>query len=68
MLSDKKKAKIVEMWEEGLTSYLISEKLSITRNAVMGVVTRLRKKGFVFKRDEQDEHKKRVKAVRTIKS
>ena len=64
MISEDQKTKIVELWEEGLSGTQIGELLSLTRNAVIGVVNRLRKKGFKFKRNEKVEHKKRVSLAR----
>lgn len=45
---------IAELWEKGMTSGQIAEHFKISRNAVMGVVHRLRNQGKIKKR-EQDK-------------
>jgi len=60
MISSKNKDKIIKMWEEGLSGTQIGEKLGLTRNAVIGMITRLRHKGHVFERDEKQIREKRL--------
>ena len=67
MIGSKLKDQIVKMWEEGLSGSQIGEKLNLTRNAVIGMISRLKRKGHVFARDEKDQHRKRVAEERRVK-
>jgi len=60
MISSKQKDQIVKMCEEGLSGTQIGEKLGLTRSAVIGMVSRLRRKGHVFARDEKQIREKRI--------
>lgn len=51
--------RVITMWNKGLTSGQISKHLDITRNVVIGVVQRMRAKGFEVRsktREEIDWH------------
>jgi len=67
MISSKQRDQLIKYWEEGLSGSQIGEKLNMTRNAVIGMVNRLRRKGHVFARDEKEQHKKRVVEARKVR-
>jgi hypothetical protein len=67
MIDSKQKDEIIKMWEQGLSGTQIGEKLNMTRNTVIGIVSRLRRKGHVFARDEKEQHKKRVIEARKVR-
>ena len=66
MITADQKDKIIEMWEQGMSGSKIGDNLNLTRNSVIGFVNRLKRSGHVFKRDEKDQHKKRVIEERKI--
>jgi hypothetical protein len=55
-LTEKQKS-IVEMWEKGRPSTEIADLLGITRNSVMGIVFRLRKRGLIMRVDNLAKQK-----------
>lgn len=61
MLTEKKKVKITALWEQGLTGGQIAEELNITRCSVLGFISRLRKSGHKFKRDDKREARRLAK-------
>jgi len=67
MITADQKDKIIEMWEQGMSGSKIGDNLNLTRNSVIGFVNRLKRSGHVFKRDEKDQHKKRVIEERKIR-
>jgi len=67
MISSKQRDQLIKYWEDGLSGSQIGEKLNMTRNAVIGIVNRLRRKGHVFARDEKEQHKKRVVEARKVR-
>jgi hypothetical protein len=63
------KEQIIKLWNEGLSSGLIAQKLKLTRNQVMGCIHRAQKTGLAKKRAEPKQrlenpiHKPKPKAV-----
>lgn len=49
-MNDKLRNQIYKMWEEGQTSFYISDALGITRNSVMGIVNRGQRMGAIKRR------------------
>lgn len=54
MLSNENKSKIVEMWQEGISSSIIADRLDVTRNAVIGHVRRCREAGMNLRAGDPD--------------
>lgn len=46
LISEETRQRVRELWNNGLTSGEISKELGITRNSVVGIIDRLRGKGF----------------------
>ena len=44
---NERNAEIIEMWNLNFTAQAIGEKLGITRNTIIGVVTRARALGYI---------------------
>ena len=44
---DEKQKKIFELWKKNFTGSQIANEIGITRNAVMGILDRMRKKGII---------------------
>ena len=61
MLTHKKKLQVIELWEQGLTGSQIAEELNITRCSVLGYISRQRRKGHVFSRDDKREARRLAK-------
>lgn len=59
---------IVKMWNEGLTGGQIAGTLQLSRNTVMGKITRLRAKGVQLRSIEDDVLNKKEHAPKTLKS
>jgi len=58
MLTDKEKS-IVTMWNKNMSGQEIGDELGITRNAVMGILNRLRLKGVVGYKVKPKTYRKR---------
>lgn len=66
MITKEQAQQILALWQEGLTGGQIATQLSITRNSVLGVVHRLRKRGA----DIEGRIKKpqvRIKIIEAVK-
>lgn len=59
---------IVKMWEEGLSGSQIADKLKITRNAVIGVIHRIRQSGVLLRgQQERPQKEKKQKPNRDLR-
>jgi hypothetical protein len=62
---DEKQKRILEMWERNMTGSEIANAIGITRNAVMGILDRMRKRGLAEYRLSPEARRKPVrKAVK----
>jgi hypothetical protein len=44
---NERNAEIIEMWNDNVTAQAIGKKLGVTRNTIIGVVTRARELGYI---------------------
>lgn len=66
---DEKNQLIMQMWNEGASAGVIGKAVGLTRNGVMGRVTRMRIKGFDMRVvSETDTLNRKVGSIRGIKS
>ena len=48
-MTEEKRQRIAELWNQNMPSSKIAEEVGVTRNAVIGAVYRLRKRGEIIK-------------------
>lgn len=49
LISEETRQRVLELWNSGLTGGEIGKELGITKNSVVGIIDRLRRKGFFVK-------------------
>lgn len=60
------KAKVLELWQQKVTSYQISERLGVSRNSVLGFIRRSRKKGVQLRTREVVARKEEAVTKRPV--
>jgi hypothetical protein len=67
-LSDEQKAEMIRLWQQRKTASYIAGMFGVSRNAVIGIMTRMRNKGEDISSRSDRKKPKPVKPVRQIKS
>lgn len=67
-MTEEKRQKIAELWNQGLPSSKIADQVGLTRNSVIGAVHRLRMRGEIMKSAEEKRPRKiRPKKILAIR-